>query len=135
MQHGFQKLGRVLFVMLVGMIIVSFAVATEAATTPATKVSPVAAKTTVKAAKEIKKFTVTVSVTGEGTTVPEKATVREGNSKSFKFVPKAGQKIADVKLDGQSVMNDVKISKKGNGAYKLAKVASDHQIEVSFAKK
>lgn len=78
-------------------------------------------------------FVITTTASGGGFVDPSAAVVDQGGGKLFKFVPAAGNIVSDVKLDGVSVMSQVKItSTTGYGSFKLENVSAAHALAVTF---
>lgn len=73
---------------------------------------------------------------GEGGSISPNGTVRvnRGSDKTFTIKPNEGYVIADVLVDGKSVLSAVTLSG-GEGSYTFEKVTAKHTIEAAFRKK
>ena len=91
--------------------------------------SPLTLPAAIKAAHgEVRQYTVTVEVEGEGTVTPGSGefTVNEGENLTLSFAPAEGYYLKDVLLNGKSV---------GDGAsLTLKDIRDDHTVRVVFAK-
>ncbi len=77
---------------------------------------------------KLQKFKITATADENGMITPNgEILIDEGESKDFIITPKDGYEIADVKVDGVSVLDDVE-----NGKYTLTNVQKSTQIVVSF---
>jgi hypothetical protein len=71
-----------------------------------------------------------------GTIEPSQpVTVAKGSDRTFTMTPYACYKIADVKVDGVSVMTEVVLSADGTGTYTFGNVTASHGITVYFTSK
>lgn len=83
-------------------------------------------------------YTITAKIVGDGTIIPTggddgKVEVECGEDREYTIVPGFCQKIADVLVDGKSVMGDVNIIvPTGTGKYTFEDVREDHTLEVLF---
>ncbi len=93
---------------------------------------------------ELLPYTISVGITGAGTVThgPSSgdAPVVDGEDMSFALTPHPGQRLADVTVDGQSLLQPdppttAHLSANDDGSYscKLIDVASDHALDVTFA--
>lgn len=82
---------------------------------------------------QTKAHTVTATA-GEGGSISPSGSVvvGEGADKTFVMTPDEGYKIADVKVDGQSIdLADV-VAEDGTGSYTFSAIDADHSIDVTF---
>ena len=68
---------------------------------------------------------------GVGGTISNGKTVEYGDDFLIEIVGDYGYKVVDVLLDGQSVFDDVKLTKRG-GTYELKDIDASHSVEVQF---
>lgn len=68
---------------------------------------------------------------GAGGTITPSQSILGGSDLTVEITADYGFKIADVLLDGQSVFEDVKLTKRG-GTYELKDIDASHSVEVQF---
>lgn len=93
-------------------------------------------------------YTITVTVTGDGTVskvtatdfateeevVEHPITVNEGDSVALKLIPNAEHQVADLQLDGSSLSpGDCEIGEDGSYVYTIDKISENHELAVEFS--
>ena len=91
-------------------------------------VSTVTGATTLTATYAINSFAVSVTQGTHGTIAPGTTTVNYGGSQEFTFTPDTGYYLADVLMNGTSVLGSVT-----DGAYTVSDVTGDTSVNATFA--
>ena len=91
-------------------------------------ISDVTGPTSLTAEYAINTYAITVAQGNYGTISPETTTVDYGAAQAFTFSPATGYHLADVLMNGTSVMEDVK-----NGAYTVSDVTGATTLTATYA--
>jgi YVTN family beta-propeller protein len=82
----------------------------------------------ISASFAINTYAITVTQADHGTISPETTTVNYGSNQEFTFTPATGYHIADVLMNGTSVLNNVE-----NGAYTVSNVTGTTTLTATYA--
>jgi uncharacterized repeat protein (TIGR02543 family) len=94
----------------------------------------VTANHTIDATFAINTFTITASAGPNGSISPSgSVSVNYGENKTFTITPNTGYHIADVKVDGTSVLSNVVDNHDGTFSYTFTNVTANHTIDATFA--